>query len=247
MKSSNPAFREKVFTQAAEGMSGEVMTLDGTSVKAGVLGALVVMSAAWPWHLFFAQHASLDALTPYIWGGSLSAFVVALITIFNQKASPITAPLYAVLEGLALGAISAFYEFKFPGVAVPAVGITFSVLGVMLFAYTTHIVRPSAGFLRAVAMATGGIAVYYVIAMIMALFGMHAPLIYNSGIIGICFSLVVSVVAALNLLIDFDFIDKNVQQGAPKYMEWYSAFGLMLTLVWLYLEILRLMSKLSKK
>src|SRR5580700_11988178 len=160
MKSSNPAFREKAFTQAAAGWQGEVMTLDGTAVKAGILGALVVMSAAWPWHLFFAQHVSTAALTPYMLGGTLGGFIFALITIFKKEAAPITAPIYAVLEGLALGSISAYYEYRYPGVAIPAVGLTFAVLGVMLFAYTTHIVRPSVGFMRVVMMATAGIAVY---------------------------------------------------------------------------------------
>jgi len=247
MKSSNPAFREKTWAEAAQGTRGEVMTLNGTATKAGVLGGLVVLGAAWPWHLFFSNNVSYEALIPYLVIGGLGGFVVALICIFKQQTAPITAPIYAVLEGLSLGAISAMYEYKYPGVAIQAVGLTFAVLGAFLFSYTTGLVRPSSGFLRGVALATMGIAIYYVVAMLMMCFGMHVPLIYDSGWLGIGFSLVVTAIASLNLFIDFNFIERNVQQGAPKYMEWYGAFGLMLTLVWMYLEMLRLMSKISRR
>lgn len=247
MRSSNPAFKDNAFSGAAQGWRGEVMTLDGTALKTGVLGILVVLSAAWPWHLFFSSHISTAELTPYWLGGSLSAFVVAMLTIWKKNYSPVTAPLYAVLEGLTLGAISVLYEYKYPGVAIQAVGLTFAVLGGMLFLYTSHLVRPSVGFMKTVAMATLGVAVYYVIAMLMSCFGVHAPMIWDTGIIGIGFSVLVSILASLNLLLDFSFIDSNVQSGAPKYMEWYGAFGIMVTTVWLYLELLRLMSKLNRK
>jgi uncharacterized YccA/Bax inhibitor family protein len=247
MKSSNPAFREKTWADAAQGTRGEVMTLNGTAVKAGVLGGLVVLSAAWPWHLFFSNNVSPDVLMPYIFGGGIGGFITAMICIFNQKSAPITAPIYAVLEGLCLGAISATYEYKYPGVAIQAVGLSFAVLGAFLFSYTTGLIRPSSGFLRGISLATMGIAIYYVVALIMGCFGLHAPMIYNTGMIGIGFSLFVTAIAAFNLFIDFNFIDRSVQQGAPKYMEWYGAFGLMLTLVWMYLEMLRLMSKLSRR
>lgn len=247
MKSGNPVLREGTFSQAAEGYKGAVMTLDGTAVKAGVLGGLVVLSAAWPWHQYFGQGLDSSALLPYLLLGSIGGLIVAVITIFCKTASPITAPIYAVLEGLALGSVSVLYEKQYPGIALQAVGLTFAVLGAFLFAYTTRLIRPSQGFMRGVALATGGITLYYIVAFIMTCFGLHAPLIWSSGPLGIGFSLVVCAVAAFNLLIDFDFIDRGVQQGAPKYMEWYGAFSLMVTMVWLYLEILRLVSKLNKR
>ncbi|HEY9680682.1 MAG TPA: Bax inhibitor-1/YccA family protein [Drouetiella sp.] len=244
MKTNNPVFRNDVFSKAAESWKGELMTLDGTSMKAGVLTLLMFAGAFWPWHLYFQAHVASSALTPYMIGGTLAGFVVALITIFNKQFSPVTAPLYAVLEGLALGAVSVAYETQFPGIGVEAVGLTFAVLGVFLLAYTTRLVRPSAGFMKAVAIATGGIAVYYLVAMVLMFFGIHAPMIWDTGIFGIGFSVVVTVVAALNLFTDFAFIEAGVESRAPKYMEWYGAFGLMVTIVWLYLEILRLASKL---
>jgi uncharacterized YccA/Bax inhibitor family protein len=247
MKSNNPVFRNDVFSKAAESWKGEVMTLDGTSMKAGVLSLLLLAGACWPWHLYYQANVSLANLTPYLWIGGLGGFIVALITIFNKQASPITAPLYAVLEGLCLGAISVMYETKYPGIGVESVGLTFAVLGTFLLAYSTRLVRPTQGFMRVIGVATGGIAVYYLIAMGLMMFGIHAPLIYDSGVFGIGFSLVVTAVAAMNLFIDFDFIESGVNQRAPKYMEWYGAFGLMVTIVWLYLEILRLVSKLRSR
>lgn len=247
MKTSNPAFREKTFAEAAQGLRGDVMTLDGTAVKTGILGLICLATASWPWHMFFTSHVSTSAMMPYLLVGSLGGFIVALITIFKNQAAPITAPLYAALEGLALGSASVLYEYQYPGVAIQAIGLTFGVLAVMLLGYQTKLLRPSVGFMNGIVIATGGIAIYYLVAMVMLAFGMHAPMIWDSGPIGIGFSLLVTGVAALNLLIDFNFIDRNVELCAPKYMEWYSAFGLMVTVVWLYLEMLRLMSKLAKR
>jgi uncharacterized YccA/Bax inhibitor family protein len=247
MKTSNPAFREKTWTEAGSAVGGATMTLNGTAVKAGVLGALLVASAAWPWHMFFTSNAPVSALMPFVLIGTIGGFIVALLTIFKQTFAPVTAPLYAILEGLALGGISAIYEYQYPGVAIQGIALSFAVLGSFLLAYSTKLVRPSNNFMQGVAMATGGIAIYYVIAMVMSIFGMHAPMMWDSGWLSIGFSLFVVAVAALNLFIDFNFIELNVERGAPKYMEWYGAFGLMLTMVWLYLEVLRLLSKLRSR
>jgi uncharacterized YccA/Bax inhibitor family protein len=247
MKSSNPAFREKTWSQAGTNVGGATMTLNGTAVKAGVLGALLVGSAAWPWHMFFTSNAPVSALMPYVLVGTIGGFIVALMTIFKQTWAPVTSPMYAVLEGLALGGISAIYEYQYPGVAIQGIALSFAVLGAFLLAYSTKVVRPSANFLQGVGMATGGIAIYYVIAMVMSMFGMHAPMMWDSGWLSIGFSLFVVAIASLNLFIDFNFIERNVEQGAPKYMEWYGAFGIMLTMVWLYLEVLRLLSKLRSR
>ena len=247
MKTSNPAFREKTWSQAGTNVGGATMTLNGTAVKAGVLGALLVGSAAWPWHMFFTSNAPVSALMPYVLVGTIGGFIVAMLTIFKQTWAPVTSPMYAVLEGLALGGISAIYEYQYPGVAIQGIALSFAVLGAFLLAYSTKVVRPSQNFLQGVGMATGGIAIYYVIAMVMSMFGMHAPMMWDSGWLSIGFSLFVVAIASLNLFIDFNFIEQNVEQGAPKYMEWYGAFGIMLTMVWLYLEVLRLLSKLRSR
>ena len=156
----------------------------------------------------------------------------------------VTAPIYAILEGLFLGGISAVFESRFPGIVIQAVALTFGVLFCLLAAYTTRLIKVTQNFRLGVVAATGGIVIIYAISFIGGLFGLNVPYIHESGIIGIGFSLFVVVIAALNLVLDFDFIESGVEQGAPKYMEWYAAFGLLVTLVWLYLEILRLLAKL---
>jgi|688.fasta_scaffold444690_2 uncharacterized YccA/Bax inhibitor family protein len=247
MPTSNPAFKEKTWANAERDASGAVMTLNGTAMKAGFLGALLVASAAYPWHLFFTSNVSTAALTPFILIGCVGGFITAMITIFKQKAAPITAPIYAIFEGLALGGISAMYEYQYPGVAIQGIALSFAVLGAFLLAFSTKLVRPSQNFMQGVVMATFGIALYYLVAMVMSMFGMHAPMMWDSGWLSVGFSLFVVTIAALNLFIDFNFIEANVENGAPKYMEWYGAFGLMLTMVWLYLEVLRLLSKLRSR
>jgi uncharacterized YccA/Bax inhibitor family protein len=244
MKSNNPALRDDVFTKAAQSWQGAVMTMDGTAMKAGVLTVLLLLGACWPWHLYYQANVSIANLSPYMIGGGIGGFIVALITIFNKQIAGFTAPLYAVLEGLMLGALSVIYESQSPGIGVESVSLTFAVLGTFLLAYTTRLVRPSPGFMRVIGLSTGAIAVYYLIALGLSFFGVHAPMIWDSGIFGIGFSLIVTLVAAMNLFIDFDFIESGVNANAPKYMEWYGAFSLMVTIVWLYMEILRLVSKL---
>ena len=173
--------------------------------------------------------------------------MLALVTIFVKKASPYTAPLYALCEGLVLGGISAFYEVKFPGIVVQAVGLTFGTLFCLLAAYKSGLIRATENFKLGVVAATGGIALVYLASIVLGFFDIRIPMIHESGIVGIGFSLFVVVIAALNLVLDFDFIETGVEQGAPKYMEWYGAFGLMVTLVWLYVEFLRLLAKLQSR
>ena len=181
-------------------------------------------------------------------GGVFGGFVVALITIFKKTWSPFTAPIYALLEGLALGGISAILESRYPGIAVQAVGLTFGTLFVMLLAYKTGVIRATERFKVGVIAATGGIMVFYLIGMVLRMFfHFQIPVVYSGGIWGILFSLFVVVIAALNLVLDFDMIETGVNGGAPKYMEWYGAFGLMVTLIWLYLEILRLLAKARRR
>jgi uncharacterized YccA/Bax inhibitor family protein len=244
MRTSNPALNEKAFK--GQVAFGEAMTLQGTVNKTGLLLLCVVATAAWTWGMSHSE--TPGAAIPWMIGGLLGGFVVALVTIFKPSWSPLTAPLYALLEGLALGGISAMFEHRYHGVAIQAVGLTFGTLFVMLMAYKTGIIRATQGFKLGVIAATGGIAVFYLVEMVLGgFFHITVPAVNGSGIIGIGFSLFVVIIAALNLVLDFDMIESGVTGGAPKYMEWYGAFGLMVTLIWLYLEILRLLSKLRDR
>jgi uncharacterized YccA/Bax inhibitor family protein len=243
MRTSNPALNEKAFK--GQVAIGEAMTLQGTVNKTGLLLLCVVATSAWTWGM--AHSETPEAAMPWMIGGMIGGFVVALVTIFKKQWSPLTAPLYALLEGLVLGGISAIFEKSYPGIAVQAVGLTFGTLFVMLLAYKSGVIRATQGLKLGVIAATGGIAVFYLVEMLLGFFHVHVPAINGSGFIGIGFSLFVVIIAALNLVLDFDMIETGVQNGAPKYMEWYGAFGLMVTLIWLYLEILRLLGKARRR
>lgn len=242
MRTSNPMLKESVFQQAIAGT--ETMTLQGAVNKTIALLALVVIGASYSWNLFYNQGP--EAVQPWLFGGLAGGFVFALLTIFKQSWAPKTAPVYAVLEGLALGGISAFFEARFPGIVIQAVGLTFGTLFALLFAYKARLIRATENFKLGVFAATGGIALVYLVGFVGRLFGWQMPVIHESGPMGILFSLFVVVVAALNLVLDFDFIERG-DGIAPRYMEWYAAFGLILTLVWLYLELLRLLAKLRDR
>jgi uncharacterized YccA/Bax inhibitor family protein len=170
-----------------------------------------------------------------------------LITFFKPTLAPITTPIYAALEGLALGAISALVEMRFPGIVIQAVALTFGTLFCLLMAYRSGLIQATENFKLGVVAATGGIFMIYMVSWVLSFFGTSVPFIHESGIIGILFSLGVVVIAALNLVLDFDFIEQGAESGAPKYMEWYAAFGLLVTLVWLYIEILHLLMKLRSR
>ncbi|MGD9020017.1 MAG: Bax inhibitor-1/YccA family protein [Desulfuromonadales bacterium] len=242
MRTSNPMMKESVFTQTVTGAG--TMTLQGAVNKTIALLALVVIGASYSWNLFYNQGP--EAVQPWMIGGLVGGLVFAMITIFKATWAPKTAPVYAVLEGLALGGISAFFEARFPGIVIQAVGLTFGTLFALLFAYKARLIRATENFKLGVFAATGGIAVVYLISFVGRMFGWQMPVIHESGPMGILFSLFVVVVAALNLVLDFDFIERG-DGVAPRYMEWYAAFGLILTLVWLYLELLRLLSKLRER
>ena len=240
MKSGNPALSVKTFDGLAA--SADPMTLSGTINKTAILFVILLVGAGWVWNLYFASRAIADVMI-YLWVGTIGGFVIALVTVFNKQVSPFTSPVYALLEGFALGAISAFYEAKRPGIALQAVGLTMGTLTCMLAAYRFQIIKVTENFKMGVLAATGGIAVLYVVDLVLMFFGHPVSFIHEGGTYGILFSLLVVGIAALNLVMDFDFIAKGVAQRSPKYMEWYSAFGLIVTLVWLYLEILRLLGK----
>ncbi len=244
LRSSNPVLKEKAF--AGHLITGEAMTIQGTVNKTGLLLLFVVVGAAWTWGLSHSNRP--EATYPWMIGGALGGFVVALVTVFKSSWAPLSAPIYALLEGLFLGGISAVFEHSYPGIAVPAVSLTFAVMFVMLLAYKFGVIRATRGFKLGVIAATGGIALVYVVNLVMSLF-FHTQMsfLYSSTPLGIGISLFIVVIAALNLIIDFDMIETAARMGAPKYMEWYGAFGLMVTLVWLYLEILRLLGKVRNR
>ena len=253
MRSGNPALKYPTFLDLCSGtlVQGDAgaMTLNGTVNKTAMLLLLTLVGAMFSWSQFAAAAAAGNpgAMMPYILGGGIGGFIVALVTIFKKEWSPFTAPLYAGLEGLFLGAITAMFGMRYPGIVMQAVGLTFGTLAALLMAYRSGLIKATENFKLGVVAATGGIALVYLATIALSFFNIQIPLIHESGLIGIGFSLFVIVIAALNLVLDFDFIENGVEQGAPKYMEWYGAFGLMVTLVWLYIEFLRLLSKLNSR
>lgn len=190
---------------------------------------------------------NVDAMSLWMMVGLIGGMIVAFVTIFKKTWAPVTAPLYAVLEGFALGGISAMLEATYEGIVIQAVALTFGTAGCLLIAYKSGVIKATENFRLGVVAATGGVMLIYLATYILGFFGIAIPYIHENGLIGIGFSLVVVVIAALNLVLDFDFIEKGAEHGAPKYMEWYAAFGLMVTLIWLYIEILRLLSKLNSR
>jgi uncharacterized YccA/Bax inhibitor family protein len=250
MRSGNPVLGDNTFLDVGSGRvvsgSSQAMTVNGTVNKTGLMLVLLLAGAAFTWSKFQGPE-SMPQVLPWLMTGLIGGFIVALITIFKKTWSPVTAPAYALLEGLALGGISAAMELRFPGIVMQAVGLTFGTLAALLLAYRSGLIKATENFKLGVVAATGGICLLYIVDLAMGFFGHRVGFIHESGWLGIGFSAVVVVIAALNLVLDFDFIEHGVEQGAPKYMEWYAAFGLMVTLVWLYLEILRLLSKLQSR
>jgi len=242
MRSGNPALGQHVFE--IESFADNTMTLSGTVAKTGFLLCGVVGGAAITW-----QQAELNpaAAMPWAIGGGIVGFIFAMITIFKPTLAPYTAPIYAVAEGLFLGGISAIANSHYPGIVPQAVGLTFGTLAALLAAYSSGLIRATENFKLGIVAATGGIFMVYMATFVLGFFGVEIPYIHGSNYIGIGFSMFVVVIAALNLVLDFDFIEHGVEHGAPKYMEWYGAFGLLITLVWLYLEILRLLTKLQSR
>ncbi len=258
MRSANPALNANVFSQVQSFGSGGIMTLQGTVNKCFILLGLLVFSATWIWGKAVqpapifegaggATQGIPPAVMPLMIGGAIGGFIVALITIFNKQIAGITAPIYALLEGLFLGGLSAILELRYPGIVMQAVALTFGTLFCLLAAYKSGLIKVTENFKLGIAAATGAICMIYLVSMVMGFFGASIPMIHSSGPLGIGFSLFVVTIAALNLVMDFDFIERGSEMGVPKYMEWFAAFGLMVTLVWLYIEILRLLSKLASR
>ena len=254
-RSSSPALNERTFQDFGQAVpaqaASDTMTIEGTTAKTGVLLLLALVAAMFTWSGAMAAAPTAESLgqafgavQTWVLGGAIGGFVVALIIIFAKKTAPMLAPVYALLKGLMLGGVSAWFELVYPGIVINAVLLTMGTLGGMLFLYRSGIIKVTQRFRMGVLAATGGIMLVYLIGWIMSFFGGGIPYIHESGMIGIGFSLFVVVIAALNLVLDFDLIDAGVRHGAPKYMEWYGGFALLVTLVWLYLEMLRLLAKL---
>ncbi len=252
MKTSNPALGENTFrgfSGSQYGGSIDVtarMTLSGTVNKTGLLLVCVFATAAWTWYRFLAAR-DIAEIAPLLLVGVIGGFICAMVTVFKKEWSPVTAPIYALLEGLALGGLSSMLELRYPGIAMQAVSLTFGTLFVLLIAYSSRIIKVTQKFRLGVIAATGGIMVFYLIQMLLGFFGVRFLAVNGSGVVGIGISLFICAIAALNLVLDFDFIERGVNYGAPKYMEWYGAFGIMVTLVWLYLEILNLLTKMRSR
>ena len=245
---ANPVFNDKAFQRAGQLVqtSGDVMTLEGTINKTAFLLLLVAAGATWVWTRYF-QTLDPATIMPYMIGGLIVGLVAALVTIFLPAWARISAPVYAAAQGLALGGISAFYEQQLHGIVFQAIGLTFGVLAVMLLAYRSGLIKVTDKFRMIVVAATGAIALLYLVSMVLSFFNVSIPFIHQGGTFGIVFSLVVVGIAAMNLALNFDLIQRGVEQGAPKPMEWYAAFGVMVTLIWLYLEILRLLAKIRRR
>ena len=247
MQTANPVLNNTTF-DAFSGFDSpaNTMTVGGTVNKTGVLLACSLASAVWVWNRLATGNPA-DVM-PYLVGGGIVGFVLALITTFKMPWAPVTSPLYALAEGLVLGGLSALVESRYPGIAMQAVAMTFGTLACMLLAYRAGVIRATERFKLGVIAATGAIFLVYMVSWLLSLFGFHGfTLLNGNGLIGIGVSVVIVGVAALNLILDFDLIETGVQRGAPKYMEWYGAFALMVTLIWLYIEILRLLAKLRSR
>ncbi len=247
MESSNPTLNEKTFGAAQVGVGEPAMTLQGTINKTLVLLAIVMATALWTWSKTFETSSSVFLIGT---GAFFVAMILGFVTVFRPQWSGITAPIYAACQGLFLGNYSAYFEMHYHlyGIAVQAVGLTFTVMLAMLLAYKTGWIQATPMFIRGLTIATIGIAIFYGIVMIASMFGIHQPgFLYQGTALGIGFSLFVVGIAALNLILDFNFIEQGSRQGLAKYMEWYGAFSLMVTLIWLYLEILRLLAKISRR
>ena len=239
-RTKNPALNPKTFNGILNAETSSPMTIQGTVDKTAIALSILLV----------AGYFGYTSFSPEImFGGFIGGFIVAMVTIFKRTWAPYTVPIYAVLEGLALGGISFFYNSLYEGIVLQSITITVCILLSLLFAYRSKIIKATENFKLGVFAATGGIFLIYIVDFLMSFFGTGISVlnINNSSDFSILFSLGVVVIASLNLVIDFDFIEEGAENGAPKYMEWYGTFGLLITLVWLYLEILRMLAKMRNR
>ena len=247
MESSNPTLNEKTFGAARVGVGEPAMTVQGTVNKTFILLAVLMATAMWTWSKTTDPSAA-GYLQIIFFGSMIAGLILAIATSFKPKWSPICAPLYAACEGLFLGILSADFEMRYPGIVVQAVGLTFAVTMAMLLGYKAGWLQATPGLRKGLMIAMGGIMIFYAVVWIASMFGIHPPGFLNGGgPLGIAFSLFVVGIAAMSLILDFDIIESGAREGLEKYMEWYGAFALMVTLIWLYMEILRLLSKINRR
>lgn len=242
-KTSNPTLGENIINNYAYATADRTMTIQGAVNKVALLLALVVAGALYTWSkVMTAVEMGEGSVQGWMIGGSIAGFILALVITFKKDWAPLLSPVYAICEGLCIGALSAYFEVMFPGLVLRAVLLTFGVLFALLFMYKMRIITVTQRFRAIVLAATVGIAFAYLVTFIIGLFGVNTSFMYNGGSMSLIISLVVVAVAALNLVLDFDFIEQGSQADLPAYFEWYAAFGLMVTLIWLYIEILRLLA-----
>lgn len=240
-RTGNPAFGEKIFAKQGFVAKDQAMTVQGTVNKTLMLFVLMIIPAYFVWN---QTSPETQGISPLTWVGMAGGLISALVVIFKPTAAAIGAPIYAIFEGMFLGGISVLFDMWYPGIAMQAISLTIGTMFVMLFMYRSGMIKVTEKLRSGIMAATGAIFFVYLISFVMSFFGTTIPMIHEGGMMGIGFSILVIGVAAFNLLLDFDFIEKSSLHGSPKYMEWYGAFGLMVTLVWLYMEFLRLLSKL---
>ncbi len=249
-RSHNPVLKPQAFMSPGGSFALDAstvpMTVRGTAAKVGILLALAIAGAMVPW-IQFSTTRDPALIMPWVLIGMIGGLVAALVTSFKKDWAPVSAPIYAALEGLALGTISILVDLRYPGIALKAVALSFSVVGVMAFLYQSGIIKVTERLRMGVVAATGGIFIAYMADMIFGMFGVRLGILSGGGMMGIGISLLVVGVAAFNLLLDFDFITRASEAGAPKKLEWFAAFGVMVTLVWLYMEVLRLLMKLQDR
>ncbi len=249
LKSGNPTLTQKIFNTTLSDQQQGVMTARGAINKFGFLFLMVIAGAAYTWHLFYEG----KAVMPYLLTGVIGGLVVAIVISFKRTWAPFLAPLYGILEGLFIGALSAIIndQFKetYPGIVMQAVGLTMGVAISMFLLYNFRIIQATKKFKSIVFTATLGIGIFYLATIVLRMFGVEMGFMHfgDNSWLGIGISLFVVAIAALNLIMDFDMIEQGAEMGAPKYMEWYCAFGLMVTIVWLYIEMLKLLSRLGSR
>jgi len=248
LRSANPALSDQIFIDAGFAADDtHRMTLQGTVNKCGLLLSLTFGSAVATWMLYASAGAA--AVMPLAIGGSLFGFLIALAIVWNKTWAPWAAPVYALVKGVAVGGISASVQAQFPDVPIvlQAAMLTFTTFAGLLAAYTSGLIKATENFKLGVTAATFGILGLYLVTFVLGFVGVQVPFIHSTGPMGIALSVFIVIIAALNLVLDFDFIENGAERGAPKYMEWYAAFGLLVTLIWLYFEFLRLLAKLNSR
>jgi uncharacterized YccA/Bax inhibitor family protein len=239
-RTSNPALNPDALANVHWSAGQETMTVNGAVNKSILAVSITTAFAALTWHQYAITHDPAS-VAPFMVVGGIAGFIIAIVTIFKNNFAPITTPLYAAAEGAVLGSVSALFDAQYPGIALQAVGLTLATLFSLLFAYKAGLIKATENFRMGVIAATGGIALIYLVSWILSFFHITMPFLYGASWLSVGFSAFVVIIAALNLVLDFDMIDSCARQGLPKYMEWYSAMALLITLVWLYMEILRML------